>query len=213
MPMFDVETGNQMIRILEDMVNPVKILCCFGNNDKSKETHQFVTEFSQFSPKLSLEILSKNDMILKAKEWDIKDMPMLVVTNEQKTLKGVRFLGTPGGFEINSFLMSILEVSGKIDSLAVADLLVVDRVRSFLKIYIFVSLNCAQCPKAVMNVHRLAIQNQHIHAYMVEAPAFPTITSQYNIQAFPTIQIGDQCIIGENTKEMSNIIKLIKEFI
>ncbi|MGL4389225.1 MAG: hypothetical protein ACRCTJ_07530 [Brevinema sp.] len=213
MKMFDAETSKQMSRILEDIVNPVKILLFLGNNEKSKETEQFVKEFVEFSPKLSLETFSPNDVIMKKDEWEIIDTPMIIVTNEHKTIKGVRFLGTPGGFEINSFLMSILEVSGKMEFLEVSDRVVVDRLRKPLEIFAYVSLNCAKCPKSVMNIHRLALENQYIRAYMIEAPAFRERTESCNIQAFPTIRIGEKLLIGDNCNEISGIVKLMREFI
>lgn len=213
MTMFNIETKQQLSRILEDMINPVKIVCFFGKNDKSKETREFVTEFATFSNKISLDIYEDYDPAFAKEVWDVTQNPTLVVANEKNPVSGVRFLGTPGGYEINSFLMSILEVSGKLEPLSVSDQVIIDRIRKPLEIYSFVSLSCPQCPKSVMNIHRIAIQNNNIRAYMVESPAFKELVEEHSVQAFPTIKIGNKSLIGDNTKEITNIVQLIKEFI
>lgn len=212
MAMFDQETTAQLTGILSDMVEPVHIVFFKGNNEKSKETESFLKEFVEFSPKLHLEV---NDIDSpEAKNWNAKVSPILWVTTPDYSLKGVGFYGTPGGYEINSFLMSILEVSGKVESLTPQYKEIVDAINKPLEIYVYVSLTCPQCPQAVMNAHRLAVENHHIHAYMVEGPAFKEYAEKYGVQAFPHMIIGEKQaeLVGENAKDMNQLILALKEF-
>ena len=210
MSMFNEDSKTQLSTILQEMVNPVKIVCFFGSGEKNEEARQFVTEFSEFSDKISLVIHSDADKSLMIDTWNAHASPAIFVSNSDESLKGVGYLGTPGGYEINSFLMSILEVSGKVEALSSAHKQVVDSISHDIEIYTFISLTCPQCPQAVMNIHRLAIENRHIKAYMVEGPAFKDYTELQGIQAFPTIKIGDKSLVGQNAKDMNQLIELLK---
>ncbi len=211
MPMFDEAQVKQLSGILERMINPVKIIFFKGNNDKSKETETFITEFAEFSSKISLityDIESDKD---KAKEWGAFDTPAIFVSREDESLKGVGFYGTPGGYEMNSFMMSLLEVSGKIEALSVEHKKIIDAITRPTYLYAYISLTCPQCPQAVMNIHRLAIENANIKSYMIEGPAFKEYSEKYGVTAFPTIIIGENVkeLIGENAKDLNQLVQLL----
>lgn len=211
MAMFDEATSKQLTTILEGMVNPIKIIFFNDNGEKSKETEGFLTEFSGFSSKITLENYDSGQHQEKAKEWNVFAFPALFVTTTDESLKGVGFYGTPGGYEINSFLMSLLEVSGKVDALSSEHLQVIDGIKNPIEIYTYISLTCPQCPQAVMNVHKLAVLNRNIKAYMVEGPAFKEYSEKFGVTAFPTIVIGDtdKRLIGENAKDFNQLIQLL----
>ncbi|MGL4394536.1 MAG: hypothetical protein ACRCS8_04860 [Brevinema sp.] len=206
MSIFDAEKTERMTTILSAMVNPVKILLFVGDNEKSKETRQFVLEFLNFSPKLSLEIYNQTEA-----DNTFQASPLMILTDEHKSNKGVRFLGTPGGFEINSFLMAILDLSGQGEALSIGEKVVLDRIRKPLDIFAYVSLNCAKCPRSVMFIHRLAAQSNLINAYMIEADAFKAMADKDRIKGYPTIKIGNQLLIGDNALDMEKIIQAIKD--
>ncbi|MGL5955781.1 MAG: thioredoxin family protein [Brevinema sp.] len=211
MSMFDEATAKQLGGILEGMIRPVRVVFFKGNNEKSSETEKFVNEFTSFSNKITLITYDITNDQEKAKEWNVFASPAIFVTTEDETLKGVGFYGTPGGFEINSFLMSLLEVSGKIEELSIGHQAKLDQVTKPLHIYAYISLTCPQCPQAVMNIHKLAIKNPYIKSYMVEGPAFKEYSEKFEVTAFPTVIIGDsdKRLIGDNAKDLNQLIDLI----
>lgn len=210
MPMFNETTTQQLSKILEDMNNSVKIIFFKGDNEKSIESEEFVTEFTAFSKKLSLTIYDIKVDLDKVKEWNAFETPAIFVTTEDESLKGVGFYGTPGGYEINSFLKSLLEVSGKVEALSNPHKTIIDAINSPTYIYAYISLTCPQCPQAVMNIHRLAIANPNIKSYMVEGPAFKEYSDKFNVKAFPTIIVGEneKELIGENAKDLDKLVQL-----
>jgi alkyl hydroperoxide reductase subunit AhpF len=211
MPMFDEATTKQLSGILEDIVNPIKIVFFKGNNEKSTETETFVTEFADFSSKISLITYDIEADKAKATEWNAFDSPAIFVTTADESLKGVGFYGTPGGYEINSFLMSLLEVSGKVEELSADHKKIVDAITTPTYLYAYISLTCPQCPQAVMNIHRLAVENSNIKSYMVEGPAFKEYSEKFGVTAFPTIILGENVknLIGENAKDLNQLIQLL----
>ena len=213
MPMFDEATIKQLSRILEGLINPVKIILFKGNNEKSKETETFVTEFADFSSKISLIIydLELDKAKAKAEEWNVPTSPGIFVTTEDESLKGVAFFGTPGGYEVNSFLTALLEVSGKIEALSVEHKKIIDAITTPIYLQAYISLTCPLCPQAVMNIHRLAIENHNIKSYMVEGFAFKEHSEKFEIAAFPTIIIGqnENRLVGKNTKDLNQLVQLL----
>lgn len=213
MPLFDEATTKQLTGILNDMVNPVKIILFKGLNEKSKETEEFVKEFSAFNSKISSIVYSFEDDVKKAEVWNAFASPVIFITTEDESLKGVGFYGTPGGYEISSFLMSVLEVSGKHqEQLSKEHQEIIDSVTSPVYLYAYISLTCPQCPQAVMNIHKLALANRNIRGYMVEGPSFKEYTEKFHVKAFPTIVLGDneKILVGENTKDFNQVVQLLK---
>ena len=211
MPMFDEATTKQLSGILEGLVNPVKIIFFKGSSEKSTEAETFVTEFADFSSKISLITYDIDGEKTKAEEWNAFASPAIFVTTEDESLKGVGFYGTPGGYEINSFLMSLLEVSGKVEELSADHKKIVDAITTPVYLYAYISLTCPQCPQAVMNIHRLAVENPNIKSYMVEGPAFKEYSEKFGVTAFPTIILGEnvKILIGENAKDLNQLVQLL----
>lgn len=211
MPVFDENTTKQLSGILTGMINPVHLVFFKGEGPKSIETENFLTEFTAFSGKLTLETIPFVENSPEAREWHTAAAPAVWVTTADKSLRGVGFYGTPGGFEINSFLMSILEVSGKKEALSPDFKKAVDAVSTETEIRVYVALTCSQCPTVVINAHRLAIENPKIRTVMIEGPAFKDECDKNGIKAFPHLVIGDKKaeVIGENGKDMAKIISAL----
>ncbi len=170
------ETMSQKITsILADMINPVKILFFKDDSDKSLEAEEFLSEFVKFSSKITLIERTEKP----------KFYPAIFVTTDDESLEGVGFYGTPAGYEINSFLSALLEVSGKSPKQKII-------TQKNIELYAIISLTCDRCPKVVTAIHSLAIQNPNIKSYMVEESLAENLIQKNDITAFPTIICDDQ---------------------
>lgn len=211
--MFDTDTQKQLSSILENMGSDVTIVLFKKPGDKSLETESFMKEFCAFSPKLDLKIYDIETDIENAKAWGALDAPLTFVTDSEMRKRGIGFYGTPGGYEINSFVTAILEMSGHGEALTSEQSMAVQAVSAPIVLYAYIALNCPQCPQAVMNIHKLAYANDNIKAYMVEGPAFKSYAEQFGVTAFPTIVVEGrpgQELIGENAKDLDKVIQLLK---
>lgn len=194
MAVFDDKTRNQLQSVLKNMVNPVKVVL-FTQEFQCpvcRDTKNFAQEICSLSDKLFLEVkgfLEDGDYAVKL---GADKVPAIVLIDHQGVDHGIRFFGPPGGYEINSFLKALLEVSGRLEKEAENIEKRIQALDKDVHIQVFVSLGCPHCPEAVEKAHRLALKNPHIKADMIEGSSFPHLLNKYNVSSVPKIVINDK---------------------
>jgi len=193
MAMLDEKVRKQLQDILKNMKDPVNIAFFTQEFEcqACRDTRLFLDEFSPLSDKIKL---SKYDFVKDKPTADslgVDKIPAIVINDKENKDKGIKFYGLPGGYEINSFIISLLEVSGNIEPLTDD---ITSRIKAITKdvhIQVFVTLTCPYCPAAVATVHRLAIENKKIKADMIDAGIFPLLTQKYQVSGVPRIIINE----------------------
>jgi len=160
--------------------------------DICKQTRQFLSEISELNDNLVLTIYDFVDDDDQAKELGIEQIPAFVLKNKEGSNTGIKFYGLPGGYEINSFLTSLVEVSGNKEEVELDIQKRIDKIEKEINIKVFVTLSCPYCPTAVVNSHKLALENKNISAEMIESSAFPHLANKYNVTGVPKIIINDK---------------------
>jgi glutaredoxin-like protein len=128
----------------------------------------------------------------KAKEYGVTMAPSLVLLDKDKNYKRIKFNGVPSGHEINSFISSVMEVSGNSQELPKEIMERIEKIDKPVNIKLFVTLACPHCPGAVEKAHKLALENPNIHADMIEAQTFYDMSEKYNVSSVPKIVINDE---------------------
>jgi len=192
--MFSLKEKKQLKELFEKIENPVQILYFFKEVecDTCIKNNEFVEEISKLSKKIFLkkiECTTKNKI---SNHFKIEMVPAIILTNKQKIDFGIRYYGLPGGYEINSFVNSILEVAGIKDSLPKNILERIAKVDQKIKIKIFVNLTCPYSPGAVTTAHRLALENNNIYAEMIDITTFPQLIKDFEITTTPKILINNK---------------------
>lgn len=179
---------------LKEMEDEVKILFFTQEMecDSCSQTHQFLSEISELHENLSLEIYDFIDDEDKAKELGIEQIPAITILDRDDKPTGIKFYGLPGGYEINSFLSSLVEVSGNAEKIDDEIKSRIDEIDKEINIKVFVTLSCPYCPNAVMNAHRMALENKNISGEMIESSTFPHLANKYNVTGVPKIIINDK---------------------
>ncbi|MCK4938262.1 MAG: thioredoxin family protein [Methanosarcinales archaeon] len=153
------------------------------------DTRGMVEELAGMSPKIEAEIhdFVKDEKL--ARSYGVKNIPAIVMLGEKDY--GIRFYGIPSGYEFASFQEDLIDVSrGKTDlSDDVKKKLA--RVRKPVHIQVLVTPTCPYCSMAVRTAHKLAIENEHIKADMVEMVEFPHIAQRYMAMSVPKIIINE----------------------
>lgn len=209
--MFDEEVKKQLTDILSKMQDDVQI--AFFSQEfecgSCKDTGLFVEEFSKLNSKISVK---KYDFVKdksKADEYGVEMIPAIVIVDNNGSDTGIKFYGAPGGYEINSFVSSILETSGEKESLGDLE----QKIKSIDKdvhIKVFISLSCPYCPAAVTAAHRLALENSHIKADMIDTGVFPHTAVKYNVSGVPKIVINEKTeMVG--AQAIRSIVEAIQE--
>ena len=142
MPLFDEKVKTQLVQLLSKLTNPIT-LHFFSQEIECptcQTTHQFVEEIASLSDKISLAAYDFARDEEAKKEFNVDAIPAIIISDKDKSVKGVRFFGIPAGYEINSFIGTCLEVSGAKEPLPQA---IIDRIKKIAKpihIQVFVTL-------------------------------------------------------------------------
>lgn len=190
--LFSKDVSDQIKNILNDMVNPITIkLFVDGNCETCKETRQLLTETSELSDKITLEVLELSDAGEDLVTYNIEMTPSFVFLDKDSNYRGVKFNGIPAGHEINSFISAIMEMSGVEFKFPETVLNRIKNINKPVDIKVFVTLSCPHCPGAVQTAHRLSMLNSNVKGQMIEAQTFYDLSTKFNVSGVPKIVIND----------------------
>jgi len=159
-----------------------------------KETVDVATELSQISAKIKLEVYDFVKDQTRAKEFRIDKIPAIAVIGSKDF--GVRFYGIPSGYEFNSLIGAIIDVSRGESGLSQKNKDLIRNIDKAVHIQVFVTPTCPYCPAAVRLAHRLAIESDMIWADMVEASEFVPLVQKYSVMGVPKIIINEKSEIA-----------------
>jgi len=194
MALFDPKIQNQLRDILKTMKDEVRIIFFTQEIEcpMCRETGLFVDEIASLSDKLSVK---KYNFVLDkeiAEKYGVDKIPAIVLLDKNEKDYGVKFYGLPGGYEINSFLGAIIEISGKREELPEDILSRIKKIDKDIHIQVFVGLGCPHCPGAVAVAHRLAMENDRIKGDMIDAANFVHLSQKYSVTGVPKIIFNDK---------------------
>jgi len=200
MALFDDNIRKQLTQILDGLKNDVHVVF-FSQEiecESCHDAHQFVEELCAINPKLKMRRYNLVTDAEKAAEYKVDKVPAVVMLDKDGNDTNIRFFGIPGGYEINSFLGALLEVSGERQELPEDILKRIQKIDKDIHIQVFVTLSCPHCPGAVITAHRLALENPKIKADMIEANTFVPLSIKYNVSGVPKIVInGEHELLGD----------------
>ena len=194
MALFEEKIRQQLKDILAQMKNDV-FLVFFTQEVECpmcRETRMFLEEMASLNEKLKLETYN---FVIDAKTaggYKVDKIPAIVVLDKERTDNGIKFYGLPGGYEINSFLSAVLEVSGVKEDLPDEIMGRIKSINQDIHIQVFVGLGCPHCPGAVSVAHRLALESSYVRAEMVDTGAFIPLAQKYNVTGVPKIVFNDR---------------------
>jgi glutaredoxin-like protein len=199
MAIFNDEVRHKLTEILSDLKEEVNIAFFTQEFEcaSCRDAHAFAEEFAELSDKIKLETFEFVNDKAEAEKYGVDKIPAMVLLDKDKKDYGVRFYGIPGGYEINSFLTALNEISGNRDELPEELRKRIQAIDKEVHIQVFVTATCPYCPGAVVTGHRLAIENPHIKADMVDATVYPELSIKYGVRGVPKIVINeDRDLVG-----------------
>jgi glutaredoxin-like protein len=176
----------------ERMIDPVKIVM-FTQEVECKfcsETRQLAQELATLSDKLSVEVYDFVANADKAKEYKVEKIPALAIIGKKDY--GVRIYGIPYGYELQTLIGAVVNVSRGTTDLSDKTKAILADVKSPVHIQVFVTLTCPHCPAAESIAHKLAIESDMITADVIDAGEFPTLAQKYQIIGVPKIVINEK---------------------
>jgi glutaredoxin-like protein len=198
---------------LKEILIPIKdriVILYFsqGNEEFLEVTKEILKDIEEINELIQVENheLSSEE----AKKYGIIKNGTMIIMNEDRIDKGVYYYGPPAGYEINSFVHSLLDFGGVHQKIPKEIINKIEAIDKDIDIKVFVGLSCPHCPGAVINAHTLAKHNPRIKGIMVEASAYEDLSRKFNISSVPRIIIndGEKDLLGN--QPMEEILKAIE---
>ena len=179
-------------RFKENLVDPVKIVmftqeieCRFCS-----DTRQLVQELAGLSDNISLELYDFVADSEKAKAYGIEKIPALAIIGKKDY--GVRIYGIPYGYELQTLIEAVINVSKGTTNLSEKTKEILSDVKAPVHIQVFVTLTCPHCPVAAAVAHKLAIESDMIKTDVIESSEFPALAQKYSVIGVPKIVINEK---------------------
>ena len=201
MGLLDTNIVEQLKAYFDKIEIPVEIISFLNDSNKSKELKEFLKEIDAISEKVNVtEKIFGEDKSLEEKLGITRPVSFALTKVGEKT--GINFCGIPGGHEFNSFVLSILGLSGLGKKLEGEQLTKIQAINKPLNIETFISLSCTKCPEVVQGLNIISMANDNITSSLVDGGVYPEEVEEKNIQGVPVIFInGKQASVGEKTIE------------
>lgn len=201
MGLLDTNIVEQLKAYFDKIEIPVEIISFLNDSNKSKELKEFLKEINAISEKVNVtEKIFGEDKSLEEKLGITRPVSFALTKAGEKT--GINFCGIPGGHEFNSFVLSILGLSGLGKKLEGEQLTKIQAINKPLNIETFISLSCTKCPEVVQGLNIISTANDNITSSLVDGGVYPEEVEEKNIQGVPVIFInGKQASVGEKTIE------------
>jgi glutaredoxin-like protein len=165
------------------------------------ETRKLAQEIASVSEKIVTQVYDFVKDQDKAKEYGITRIPAIAVVGKQDY--GVRYYGIPYGYELQTLIEAIVNVSRGTTDLSEKTRTILKEVKKPVDIKVFVSLTCPHCPGAAAIAHKFAIENNLIKADVFETSEFPDLALKYNVIGVPKIVINDKVdFVGEFNEDL-----------
>lgn len=180
---------NEFNTRLED---PVKIImftqeieCRFCS-----DTRQLTQELAALNSKMSVEVYDFMADAVKAKELGIDKIPALAIIGRKDY--GVRIYGIPYGYELQTLISAIINVSRGRTDLSDKTKVILADVKAPVHIQVFVTLTCPHCPEAAAIAHKLAIESDMVRADVIDSSEFVTLSQKYSVIGVPKVVINEK---------------------
>ncbi|CAC9931315.1 alkyl hydroperoxide reductase, F subunit [Aedoeadaptatus nemausensis] len=169
--MLDQGLKNQLKQYLQLLEGEVVFTMSLDDSENSKKLSGFVEEIVGLSPRLHVE----------KKELELT--PSFSLSSGDRG--GIVFAGVPLGHEFESFVLALLQVSGrapKIEDHQLERIKSIDRELAFETV---VSLSCHNCPEVVQALNIMATVNPKISHRMVDGSMFQDYVDEKGVMAVP----------------------------
>lgn len=179
----------QLKQYLAMLESEIVFAASLGTDDASQKVRDFLEEIAEMSERITIE------------EVTADRTPSFTIM-QPGIDSGIAFAGLPLGHEFTSFILALLQVSGRAPKVEQA---IQDRIKQIsqpLHFETYVSLTCHNCPDVVQALNIMAVLNPNISHTMIEGGMFKAEVDAKKIMAVPTVFLnGEEFASGRQTIE------------
>ena len=178
--LLDPEIKAQLAQYLELMEGDVLIKVSAGSDDVSRDMLSLLDELAAMSPRIKVE------------KAELPRTPSFSLSRGGGEDTGVIFAGVPLGHEFSSFVLALLQASGRPPKV---DQKIIDQIKAIEgehRFETFVSLSCHNCPEVVQALNLMSILNPGISHTMIDGAVFKEEAEQRGVMAVPTVFLNGE---------------------
>ncbi len=175
-----------------------------------RETKQILTELSEVSDKISLEVKNFINDKEEAAKYGVDKIPATVLLDENDKDYGIKFYGIPSGYEFASLLEDLKLLGTGSTGLTTEVEEQIKSVDTDVHMQVFVTPTCPYCPQAVITAHKFAYLNEKIKSDMIEATEFPHLSNKYSVRGVPRTVINETSFV-EGAAPEQMVLDKVKE--
>ncbi len=169
----DQSIKEQLKQYLQLIENNITITVSLGEDKSSLEMKDFISEIAAFSNKITVQ------------EKQLKRTPSFMIGDR------VSFAGIPLGHEFTSFIMAILQVSGRKPKISDELIEQIKSIKETYKFETYISLSCHNCPDVVQALNIMSVLNPNITHTMIDGGVFQEEVTSKDIMAVPSVYLND----------------------
>ena len=178
--------------LAQRMEKPVKVLV-FTQEIECKfcsETRQLLQELATLNDKIKVVVYDFVADADKAKEYAVDKIPAVVFLGEKDYQ--VKFYGFPFGYEFQTLVEAVINVSRGRTDLSDAAKEALKGVKTPIHIQVLVTITCPHCSVAAAMALKFAIESGWIRADVIDANEFPQLALKYMVMGVPKVVINEK---------------------
>jgi len=175
-----------------------------------REAKLMLEEVTGLSDKIELEVHDLEADRETAAAYGIDKVPATVIMGEEDL--GLRIFGIPSGYEYQTLIDGIVDVSHRDSGSAEGTRLALRALDKDVRIQVFVTPTCPYCAAAVRRAHRFAIESPRIRGEMIESEEFPSLSDKYKVFGVPKTIVNEtvqfEGVVTEDAF-LANVLKAV----
>lgn len=205
----DEQTKNQLVEVFSRLEKKITLIR-FTKND-CEHCHiveKLFNELKELGSLLEIKTYNIDENLEVKKKFKISDAPSYIILNSDDKPFGATFYGVPAGHEFNTLITCITDAGSTKEPFNEEILKTIKAIVKPIDIKVFVTASCPNCPKAAINLSRLAQINNNITTAIYESQTFSNLAEKYEVTGIPKIIINETKEITGN-KPIEEYLKTI----
>ena len=191
--MLDTQMKTQLQVYLQNLRSPIRLIATLDSSEKSAELRELLQEIAELSDKVIFDDSGADSR-----------KPSFVVAKEGET-RGVRFAAIPMGHEFTSLVLALLWTGGHPPKVEAEVLEQIKGLESEMKLEVYMSLSCHNCPDVVQAATLMAIYNPKINTTIVDGALNQAEVDARQVMAVPMVFKNDQ-VFGSGRMSLEEIL-------
>ena len=212
MALLNASLRTELRNVLVALPRPVTLLVFVGAAcETCGETRERVEELASISEGMVRLEVHDLDAPPEATLYRVDKAPAIVVLGGETGRRdfGIRFYGSPAGYEFATLIEDIRMVSRGNTDLSPATVVILTHLTTPLHLQVFVTPTCPYCPRAALLAHKMALVSDWVTADAVDATEFPELADRYHVHGVPRTIVNETVHIEGAMPEAMLMAELI----